>query len=90
LQIHIRSTESAIEEQQAIPINKMWQVAEPEEVRSRLAAFKGREKQLWVAALARARSGKAIALTDWWKAGDSIQLALGREPALYPGRQINK
>ncbi len=36
------------------------------------------------AALAKARSGKAIALTDWWKAGDTIQLALGHEPELYP------
>ena len=42
------------------------------------------------AALATARSGKAIALTDWWKAGDKIQIALGREPALYPGRQAKK
>ncbi len=41
------------------------------------------------AALARARSGKAIALTDWWKAGDKIQLALGHEPELYPGKQAN-
>ncbi len=42
------------------------------------------------AALATARSGKAIALTDWWKAGDKIQIALGREPALYPGKQAKK
>ncbi|HHD56445.1 MAG TPA: TolC family protein [Desulfobulbaceae bacterium] len=42
------------------------------------------------AALAAARSGKAIALTDWWKAGDKIQIALGREPALYPGKQTKK
>ncbi len=42
------------------------------------------------AALATARSGKAIALTDWWKAGDKIQIALGREPTLYPDRQAKK
>lgn len=38
------------------------------------------------AALAKSRSGKAIALTDWWKAGDKIRIALGNEPALYPGK----
>ena len=40
------------------------------------------------AALARARSSKAVALTDWWRAGDRIRLALGREPALYPAKAV--
>lgn len=36
------------------------------------------------AALSRAGSAKAAALTDLWRAGDSIRFSLGREPALYP------
>ncbi len=39
------------------------------------------------AVLSRAESGKASALTDLWRAGDSIRFALGQEPALYPVRQ---
>ena len=42
------------------------------------------------AALATARSGKAVSLTNWWQAGDKILIALGQEPALYPGKQTKK
>ena len=35
------------------------------------------------AALASARSDKALALTGWWLAGDHLRRALGREPAAY-------
>lgn len=41
------------------------------------------------AALAKSRAGKAIALTDWWEAGDKIRISLGHEPALYPGKQAD-
>ncbi len=40
------------------------------------------------AALAQARSARAVALTDWWRAGDRIRLALGKEPALYPVKAV--
>ncbi|HFQ80452.1 MAG TPA: TolC family protein [Desulfobacterales bacterium] len=39
------------------------------------------------AALSKAEAGKALALTDLWRAGDSIRFALGQEPALYPARR---
>jgi len=35
------------------------------------------------AALASARSNKALALTGWWQAGDHLRRALGREPVAY-------
>ena len=35
------------------------------------------------AALASARSNKALALTAWWQAGDHLRRALGREPSAY-------
>ncbi len=42
------------------------------------------------AALASARSNQALALTDWWQAGDHLRRALGREPAAYrrPANQV--